>query len=55
MEGCFYIHDGGKRQNGMLDLVTPHTVRRGVDRFWEIAPQQIASLLEQFGKPVSSR
>ena len=43
---------GDERQNRMLDLLTPHTVRRGVDRFWEVAPQQIAALLEQFGKPV---
>jgi len=43
---------GDEYQNTMLDLLTPHTVRRGVDRFWEVAPQQIALLLEQFGKPV---
>jgi hypothetical protein len=43
---------GDERQNRMLDLLTPHTVRRGVDRFWEVAPQQIASLLTQFEKPV---
>jgi len=43
---------GDEHQNRMLDLLTPHTVRRGVDRFWEVAPQQIASLLARFGKPV---
>lgn len=43
---------GDDVQSEMLDLLTPHTVRREADRFWEIAPQQIASLLARFGKPV---
>jgi hypothetical protein len=43
---------GDEAQNQMLDLLTPHTVRRQVDRFWEVAPQQIASLLERYRKPV---
>jgi hypothetical protein len=43
---------GDDEQNRTLDLLTPHTVRRGVERFWEEAPRQIASLLERFGKPV---
>jgi len=43
---------GDEAHNRLLDLLTPHTVRRGVDRFWEVAPQQIASLLEQYEKPV---
>ena len=43
---------GDKAQNALLDLLTPHTVRRGAERFWEVAPQQIASLLRRYGKPV---
>ena len=43
---------GDDAQNKLLDLLTPHTVRRRAKRFWEVAPQQIASLLERFGKPV---
>jgi len=43
---------GDEEQNQMLDLLTPHTVRRGVDRFWEEAPSQISSLLEKYQKPV---
>ena len=43
---------GDEAQNRALDLLTPHTARRGVDRFWEVAPQQIASLLTQYEKPV---
>jgi hypothetical protein len=43
---------GDEDQNRLLDVLTPHTVRRGVERFWEVAPQQIASLLEKYGKPV---
>ena len=43
---------GDEVQNQMLDLLTPHTVRRTSDHFWELAPRQIASLLEQYRKPV---
>jgi hypothetical protein len=43
---------GDEAQNRALDLLTPHTARTGVDRFWEVAPQQIATLLERYGKPV---
>jgi len=43
---------GDDAQNRLLDLLTPHTVRRGVDRFWQVAPQQIAWLLERYAKPV---
>ena len=43
---------GDEAQNQVLDLLTPHTVRRGADRFWEVAPRQIAALLEKYGKPV---
>jgi len=43
---------GDDAQNEMLDLLTPHTVRREAAHFWEIAPQQVAALLARFGKPV---
>jgi hypothetical protein len=43
---------GDEEHNRLLDLLTPHTVRRGVDNFWEVAPRQIASLMEQYEKPV---
>ena len=43
---------GDEAQNRALDLLTPHTARRGEGNFWEIAPQQIAYLLETYQKPV---
>jgi hypothetical protein len=43
---------GDDAQNQMLDLLTPHTVRRQAERFWEVAPRQIASLIETYEKPV---
>jgi hypothetical protein len=45
---------GDEEQNRRLDLLTPHTLRRSGPEgpFWEVAPRQIASLIEQFGKPV---
>lgn len=43
---------GDDEQNRMLDLLTPHTGRRGAEPFWEVAPRQIASLLERYAKPV---
>jgi hypothetical protein len=44
---------GTDAHNTAMDLLTPHTVRRGAGRpFWEVAPQQIAGLLERFRKPV---
>jgi hypothetical protein len=45
-------HLGDEEQNRLLDLLTPHTVRGSVERFWEFAPGQIASLLQQYQKPV---
>ena len=39
-------------QNRMLDVLTPHTVRRRATEFWKEAPRQIASLIERYGKPV---
>lgn len=44
---------GDDAQNETLNLLTPHTVRReSVEPFWEVAPRQIAGLIERFGKPV---
>lgn len=43
---------GDEAQNRMMDVLTPHTVRRRAERFWEVAPQQIADLLETYEKPV---
>lgn len=43
---------GDDEQNRLLDLLTPHTERRGSERFWEVAAGQIASLLDRYGKPV---
>jgi hypothetical protein len=38
--------------NTALDYLTPHTSRQGSGRHWEIAPTEIAYLLERFRKPV---
>ena len=43
---------GDDHQNRMLDILTPHTVRTETERFWEVAPMQIARLIERFGKAV---
>jgi hypothetical protein len=43
---------GDDEQNRMLDLLTPHTARGEVERFWEVAPRQVAALLETYRKPV---
>jgi hypothetical protein len=43
---------GDAAQNRALDVLTPHTVRHSVGRFWEEAPVQIADLLATYGKPV---
>ncbi|MBN1248270.1 MAG: hypothetical protein JXC32_11470 [Anaerolineae bacterium] len=43
---------GDAAQNRMLDVLTPHTVRGRAERFWEVAPQQIADLLATYEKPV---
>lgn len=43
---------GDPAQNEALDYLTPHTSRQGSGRHWELAPQQIASLLKQYHKPV---
>lgn len=38
--------------NQALDYLTPHTSRQNKGNPWEIAPREIASLLEKFHKPV---
>lgn len=43
---------GDETQNRLLDILTPHTVRGSAPRFWDIAPQQIASLIARYEKPV---
>jgi hypothetical protein len=43
---------GDEAQNRMMDVLTLHTVRRKAERFWEVAPQQIAHLLKKYEKPV---
>lgn len=44
---------GSDEHNAAMDLLTPHTVRRSAERpFWEVAPEQIASLIARWGKPV---
>jgi hypothetical protein len=43
---------GDDAQNRLMDLLTPHTVRRTSANYWEVAPQQIAQLLETYQKPV---
>jgi hypothetical protein len=45
-------HLGDEEQNRLLDLLTPHTVRGQTERFWEVAPGQIAQLLQNYQKPV---
>lgn len=41
---------GSDAENSALDYLTPHTTRSG--RYWEIAPQELASLRQKFHKPV---
>lgn len=44
---------GSDEHNGAMDLLTPHTVRRSAERpFWEVAPEQVASLIARWNKPV---
>jgi hypothetical protein len=43
---------GDDEQNRLLDYLTPHTSRQGQGRPWEIAPREIAGLLQKFRKPV---
>ena len=41
---------GRDEENIALDYLTPHTTRSG--RHWEIAPQELGTLVKKFGKPV---
>ena len=44
---------GHRRDNSALDLLTPHTFRRGSEGvFWQVAPAQIKALIETYHKPV---
>ncbi len=44
---------GSDEHNAAMDLLTPHTVRRSAERpFWEVAPEQVASLIARWNKPV---
>ena len=43
---------GDDEQNRMLDPLTPHTDRRGSERYWETAAGRVASLRNRYGKPV---
>lgn len=42
---------GTDEENAMLDILTPHTIRQH-DRYFEVAPQQVAYFLEKYKKPV---
>jgi len=42
---------GKHQENAALDYLSPHTTRRE-DQQWEIAPKEIAYLMELFRKPV---
>lgn len=37
---------------GFVDFLTPHTSRQGRGKTWELAPKEIAQLLQMFRKPV---
>ncbi len=42
---------GSPEENGALDFLSPHTSRKD-DQHWEIAPKEIAYLIEKYQKPV---
>ncbi len=42
---------GSRKENEILDFLSPHTSRQD-DRHWEIAPREIAYLIEKYQKPV---
>ncbi len=42
---------GSEKENQALDFLSPHTTRT-TNRHWEIAPKEIAYLVEKYGKPV---
>lgn len=43
---------GRDEQNRMLDYLTPHTSRQNKGKPWQLAPREIAGLIEKFKKPV---
>ena len=43
---------GRHLENSVLDMLAPHTYRRGVGNFWDIAPDQIKYLLDRYQKPI---
>jgi hypothetical protein len=43
---------GDEKHNRLMDLLTPHTIRRGIRKFWLGAAKQVAELIATFGKPV---
>lgn len=48
-------HLGDHAHNQILDFLTPHTSRQKHDprgRHWELAPREIAYLMQRYGKPV---
>jgi hypothetical protein len=42
---------GSREENQALDYLSPHTTRT-TDRHWEIAPKEVAYLIERYQKPV---
>lgn len=43
---------GDRAENEALDYLTPHTTRQYAARHWEIAPRELAYLLNRYRKPV---
>jgi hypothetical protein len=43
---------GDPKENAALDYLTPHTSRQNAGKPWEVAPREIALLIERFRKPV---
>jgi hypothetical protein len=43
---------GSDPENAALDFLTPHTARQGKSPHWNVAPRQLAGLLQKYQKPV---
>ena len=43
---------GDPKENMALDYLTPHTSRQNAGKPWELAPREIAYLIERYRKPV---
>lgn len=43
---------GDPKENSALDYLTPHTSRQSAGKPWELAPREIAYLIERYRKPV---